>query len=427
MSDYEVRRFRPSLPGDEGYEATREWIGAVGSGFYDKRRSDDYAAKIAASYVADGRELTGAYQREPVPAGTLPAGVPVATFGTFRKTLNAGFGVLVPAHLITAVTVRTSHRRRGLLRRLMTEDLARAKADGVPVAALTASEASIYRRFGFGVATAERRITVTTGPRFGLAVPSDRRVEAADPAALLELAPEIFAKVHRVTPGSIDRQDRYRLAAGGQWDDDGGEDRALRAALHFGPAGEPDGYVTYAFRGWSHEPHTMDVHDLVAATPEAYLALWEFLGSLDLVRRVSWAEAPAEDPLAWALEDSRALKADAASDMLWLRILDVPAALTARRYGVDGTLVLEVVDGLGLAGGRYRLGVADGTASVEAADGEEPELVLDVAELASMYVGGVRATTLREAGRITETTPGAVLAADRLFAVERAARCLTHF
>ncbi|MEA5454344.1 GNAT family N-acetyltransferase [Sinomonas sp. JGH33] len=427
MNDYEVRRFEPSLPGEEGYERTREWIRAVGSGFYDKRRPDEYAAKIAACFVVDGRKLTGAYQQGSVPAGTLPSEVPVATFGTFRKTLNAGYGALVPAHLITAVTVRTSHRRRGLLRRLMTEDLARTKRDGVPVAALTASEASIYRRFGFGVATAERRITVSTGPRFRLAVPSDRRVEAADPTALLDLAPQIFARVHRVTPGSVDRQDRYRLAAGGQWDDDGGEDHALRAALHFGPAGEPDGYVTYSFRGWAHEPHTMDVQDLVAATPEAYLALWEFLGSLDLVRRVSWGEAPAEDPLAWALEDPRALKAEAASDMLWLRILDVPAALTARRYGVDGALVLDVADGLGLAGGRFRLRVADGTARVEEADGAEPDLVLDVAELASMYVGGVRATTLWEAGRIVEAKPGAVLAADRLFAVERAARCLTHF
>jgi predicted acetyltransferase len=426
--DYELRRFQPALRGEAGYERTRDWIRAVGAGFYDKRRSEDAVAKTAASFVEDGRELTGAYQLGPVPVGAPAAEVPVATFATFRKTLNAGYGTLVPAHLVTAVTVRTSHRRRGLLRRLMTEDLALAKADGVPVAALTASEASIYRRFGFGVATAERRITVTTGPRFRLAAASDGNVEVADPSALLELAPTIFERAHRSTPGSVDRQERYRLAAAGQWDrETAGDDATLRAALHYGPDGEPDGYVTYAFLGWEHEPHAMEIRDLVAATPEAYLALWDFLGSLDLVRRVVWHEAPADDPLAWALEDGRALRAEAAQDMLWLRILDVRAALEARRYGADGALVLEVTDGLGLAGGRFRFKVADGAATVSRADGEQPDLLLDVAELGSLYVGGVRATTLREAGRLTEISPGAALAAERTFAVERPAHCMTHF
>ncbi len=427
MGDYDVRRFRAALPGEDGYDQTRAWIRAVGAGFYEKRRSDEYVAKSAGSLVADRREITGAYQKGPVPAGALGPDFPVATFATFRKTLNVGYGVLVPAHLITAVTVRPSHRRRGLLRRLMSEDLTRAKHDGVAVAALTASEASIYRRFGFGVATAERRITVTTGARFRLAVPTDGRVESGDPAVLLELAPRIFARVHRATPGSIDRQERYRLAAGGQWDRDGGEDATLRAALHFGPDGEPDGYVTYAFRGWEHEPYTMDVSDLVAATPEAYLALWDFLGSLDLIRRVSWAAAPVDDPLAWALEDPRVIHAEAGQDMLWLRILDVPAAMAARRYGADGELVLDVVDGLGLAGGRFRVRVEGGIATVSDADGAPADLTVDVAELGSMYVGGVRATTLREAGRIAQAGPGAALAAERMFAVERPAHCSTHF
>lgn len=426
--DYELRRFPPSQQGEEGYQQTRDWISAVGAGFYEKRRSEDLIAKTAAAFAIDGRELTGAYQAGPVPLGALGAEVPVATFATFRKTLNAGYGTLVQAHLVTGVTVRTSHRRRGLLRRLMTEDLARAKADGVPIAALTASEASIYRRFGFGVATAERRVTVTTGPHFRLAAPTDGRVDAADPSVLLDLAPSVFERTHRVTPGSIDRQERYRHSAAGLWDrDGGGDDLALRAALHFDAGGSPDGYVTYAFHGWEHEPHTMEVRDFVAATPDAYLALWDFLGSLDLVGRIIWNEAPADDPLVWALDDARALRAEAAQDMLWLRVLDVPGALEARRYGADGSLVLDVVDGLGMAAGRYRLAVDGGTANVSRADGELPDLVLDAAELASLYVGGVRATTLREAGRISEENPGAVLEAERMFAVERPAHCLTHF
>lgn len=425
--DYKVRRFRAALPEDNDYDQTRSWIQAKGAGFYDKRRSDEFVAKMAATINADGRELTGVYQTNPVQFGTQSGSMPVATFAPFRKTLNAGYGLLVPAHLITSVTVRTDHRRRGLLRRLMMDDLARAKHEGVSIAALTATEASIYRRFGFGAATAVRRITVTTGPRFRLAVGTDKRIESIQPAALLEVAPVIFSRVHRMTPGSIDRQEDYRLAAGGQWADDGGEDTCLRSALHFGPDGEPDGYVTYYVRGGNQEPYTAEIRDLVTAKPEAYLALWDFLGSLDLVERVTWHKAPVDDPLAWALEDPRVLQVGAVQDELWLRILDIPAALSARRYSADGELILEVADGLGIARGLYRLHVEGGNASVSIVDEAEADLSLDVADLGSIYVGGVRATTLKDAGRIAETNDKAALMADRMFAVERPAHCLTSF
>ena len=427
---YILRRFAPGLPGHEAHGATRDWLRAVGSGFYDKARDDSYLDAVAAMYAADERELTGVYARGPVPAGTLGEHIPVATFATLRKTLNAGFGRLVPAHLITAVTVRTSHRRRGLLRRILSADLARAKADGVPVAALTASEGSIYRRFGFGVATSERTVTVDTTRRFALSAAPEGHVEAAEPSALLDLGPRIFARVHRLTPGSIDRHDRYRLAAAGRFSHDGGPDPALRAALHIGPDGQADGYVAYSFRGWDTEPYTVEVKDLVAATHAAYLGLWEFLGALDLVERVVWREAPADDPLVWALEDPRCVAAKAAQDMLWLRILDVESALAARAYDADGELVLTVTDPLSLASGTFRLAVEGGTARVtRLGPGEtaEADARLDVADLSSVYCGGVSPVTLAAAGRFTELRPGAALSALRLFAVERPAHCLTHF
>ncbi|WP_425441606.1 GNAT family N-acetyltransferase [Sinomonas mesophila] len=427
---YVLRRFAPGLPGEPGHAATRDWLRAVGAGFYDKARDDAYLDAVAAMYAADERELTGVYARGPVPPGTLGEHIPVATFATLRKTLNAGFGRLVPAHLITAVTVRTSHRRRGLLRRLMSADLARAKAGGVPIAALTASEGSIYRRFGFGVATSERSVTVDTTRRFALSAAPEGRVEAADPAVLLDLGPRIFARVHRLTPGSIDRHDWYRLAAAGRFSHDGGPDTAIRAALHLRADGQADGYVAYSFRGWDAKPYTVEVKDLVAATHAAYLGLWEFLGSLDLVERVVWREAPADDPLVWALEDPRCVGAKAAQDMLWLRILDVEAALSARAYDADGGLVLTVTDPLSLASGTYRLTVDDGAARVERlapGDAAGADARLDVADLSSVYCGGVSPVTLAAAGRFTELRPGAALEAMRLFAVERPAHCLTHF
>ena len=119
-TDYEIRRFRPQPASSPDYADTERWIEAVHYGFYQKPGRDELTARIAESSVADGRELTGAYETGPAAAPALDSGRPVATFATFRKTLNVGHGVLVPAHMVTAVTVRTDHRRRGLLRRLIS-------------------------------------------------------------------------------------------------------------------------------------------------------------------------------------------------------------------------------------------------------------------------------------------------------------------
>ena len=123
-----------------------------------------------------------------------------------------------------------------------------------------------------------------------------------------------------------------------------------------------DGYVSYKFAGWDTKPYTMEVVDLVAATDAAYLELWQFLGSIDLVERISWQDAPVDDPLPWALEDPRCVEASDHRDMLWLRILDAAQALGARRYSADGTLVLAVSDSLGFAAGTFALEVTGGEA-----------------------------------------------------------------
>lgn len=429
MADgYEIRRFRVADKGAPGYAQGIDWVHAVGFGFHDTRRKDEFVDKILAMYRLDDRELTGVYQTGEVAPHSLGANVPVATFGTLRKDLNVGFGRQLWTHMVTAVTVRGTHRRQGLLRRMMTEDLLAAKADGLAVAALTASEGSIYGRFGYGVATFERTIKVDTGPRFRLRHAAIGRVEIADRKVLLELAPEVFERVHRQTPGSIVRQDAYRQSVSGAIGRDGAEDEAIKCALHYDSAGSVDGYVSYKFAGWDTKPYTIELVDLVAATSSAYLELWQFLGSIDLSERVSWAEAPVDDPLAWALEDPRCIESSDHRDMLWLRILDTGKALAARHYSADGSLVLEITDGLGIAGGRFALDVREGAARVtKAPAGSRPDLSLDVGELGSVYLGGVCPVTLASAGRITEHVPGAALRARLMLAVERSPHCLTHF
>jgi predicted acetyltransferase len=426
--NYEIRRFRAADKGEPGYAQGTDWIQAVGFGFHDTRRNDEFVGKIMAMYRSDDRELTGVYQTGEVAARSLSADIPVATFGTLRKNMNVGYGRQLRTHMVTAVTVRGTHRRQGLLRRMMTEDLTAAKADGLAMAALTASEGSIYGRFGYGVATFERSVKVDTGPRFRLRHVASGSVEIADRKVLLELAPEVFERVHRHTPGSIVRQDAYRQSVSGTVGRDGSEDEAIRCALHYDAAGTVDGYVSYKFAGWDAKPYTMEIVDLAAATDAAYLELWQFLGSIDLVDRISWQDAPVDDPLAWALEDPRCIESSDHRDMLWLRVLDTAAALAARQYSADGSLVFEVRDTLGYAGGVFILGVSGGKADVtEAPAGSEPELSLDVADLGSIYLGAVCPVTLKAAGRITEHAPGAALKARLMFAVERSPHCLTHF
>ncbi|GAC1486138.1 MAG: GNAT family N-acetyltransferase [Pseudarthrobacter sp.] len=424
--DYEIRRFGAAVEGEPGYPEAERWVKAVSFGFHESTRTPEHVAKSLETYRVDQRILTGAYQRRDVAPRSLPADVPVATFGTLRKTLNIGFGRMLETHLVTAVTVRTSHRRRGLLRRMMSEDLALAKADGVAMAAVTASEGSIYGRFGYGVASFERTVKVDTTARFRLNHQPVGSVDVAEPKVLLDVAPEVFERVHRLTPGSIGRQEWYRQLASGSIAGDGKEDPAVKVALHYGPDGSVDGYVSYKFLGWDTEPHTMHVVDLVAATYGAYLELWQFLAAIDLVERVTWEEAPLDDPLAWALTDPRCIDSSDSRDMLWLRILDVAQALEARRYPGEGRLVLEVLDSLGLTAGTFALDVSGGEAAVEGVDAD-PDLTLDVSALSSIYLGAVCPVTMTAAGRIREHRQGASLQARGLFAVERDAHCLTHF
>ena len=294
----------------------------------------------------------------------------MATFGTLRKDLNIGYGRQLRTHMVTAVTVRGTHRRQGLLRRMMTEDLAAAKADGLAMAALTASEGSIYGRFGYGVATFERSIKVDTGPRFRLRHAPAGTVEIADRKVLLELAP---GSVRTRPPAHARDRSSGRTRTGSASPApvgrDGSEDEAIRCALHYDAAGAVDGYVSYKFAGWDTKPYTMEIVDLVAATDAAYLELWQFLGSIDLWtgsagRKRRWTT---RWPGRWRTRAASSPRTTATCSGCgsW-----TPAkALAARRYSADGALVLRSADALGFAGGTFTLEVSGGEAHVTAGSG----------------------------------------------------------
>lgn len=419
--EYDFRRFAPS--GSTVSPETRGWLQADAQGFHAKRFTEASLVRVSEGLVTDGQTLSGAYARSR-PEASLPAEYPVATFASFAKSLNVGAGRMLQAHLISSVTVRPTHRRRGLLRRMMTDNLADAAAAGFAVAALTASEATIYRRFGFGPAVWNRRIEVATDARFRLLTVPRGSCDQVDARALTEIGPRVFARFHAAQTGSVDRHVGIWHHVSGTVDSDGQEDRAVRAALHYDERGAIDGYVSYTVSG---DPGTVKLLDFVAGDDAAALGLWHYLASIDLADTVTWARARLDDPLTWALENPRLVTVTGVDDWLWLRILDPVAALEARPYAADGTLVLRVVDALGHASGVFRLSVTDAGATVTRDDTATADLELDAWVLGSLYLGGADPLTLAAAGQLTEHTPGSASTLRRLLAPDTPVYGITPF
>jgi predicted acetyltransferase len=426
VDGYRLRSFRPCRTDGPADEDTAAWLQATALTFHQAVPTAEHMARVSASFAAESRVLTGAYPAD-VPPGAWDVKRPVATYATFVKSMNVGGGGALDVHLIADVTVRATHRRRGLLRAIMSADLRRAAAHGTAMAALHASEATIYERFGFGPAVFARHVEVDTRG-FALRNPPAGRVEVTDPAALLGLAPQVFDRFHARTIGSITRQAFYPSKIAGIW----AEDRPLpdpfvRAALHYDPAGRVDGYVTYRVADRPGPPGAIDVIDLVSESPNAHLGLWEYLASIDLITLAGYRQAPVTDPLPWSVRDRRGFRVTGVEDVIWLRVLDPVAALRARGYGADGEVRIAIADPLEIAGGTYHLVVRDGAATVTATDEAEADVSMDVSTFGSLYLGGVRARVLAEAGRLTARSQAALEEFDALMAQEAMPHCITQF
>ncbi|MGY5013652.1 GNAT family N-acetyltransferase [Streptomyces sp. 900105755] len=343
----------------------------------------------------------------------------VATFRSFEQELTAVGGAILPADAISNVTVTATHRRRGLLTRMMSQDLAAAKERGDVVATLLAAEYRIYGRYGFGPATTLTEWTVEV-PRAGLdprwSRPEDGgRIDLVDGEDIRKLGPDLHERVRRSTPGAVSRSELWwQLHTGAvrfesEW-------KEPYFAVYRSAAGEVEGIAAYASdANWQgKQPYnTADVHWLLGTTPAAERALWHYLCSIDWITRVKSGWRSPDDLLPHYLPDPRAARVTNQADWLWVRILDVVRALEARTYDRAGTLVLEVADRQGLAGGRFRLDASPDGASCTPTTGT-PDLALDIAELASVWLGDQSVARLHALGRVQEERVGAAREADAL-------------
>ncbi|MFI7314730.1 GNAT family N-acetyltransferase [Streptomyces hygroscopicus] len=362
--------------------------------------------------------------------GVFDGGRCVATFRSFAQRLTAVGGADVPADAISNVTVSPTHRRRGLLNRMMEHDLRVAKERGDAVATLIAAEYPIYGRYGFGPAAwvTEWQVDV---PRAGLdprhSTPVDGgRIDFADADEVRKLGPALHERLRSRQHGVIDRSDIWWQINTGQRQFPGNPWTEPFYVFYRSPDSSVDGLLAYtADDHWegNKRPHnTATVLGLTAVTPAAERALWHFLLSVDWVTRVNTGRRAPDDLLPLLLADPRAAQVTSYADWLWLRPLDVPRLLETRTYPIEGSLVLDLRDGAGLAGGRYLLEAGpDGAAC--ATTGRPADLTMDIGVLGTLWLGDESAVRLAALGRITEERPGAAALADRLLRTPRRPWC----
>jgi len=406
-------------------ETLRELVGPLESAFAEPWTDSDYHDFLE---TAEPERVIAAFDRER----------PVATAGayTFRMTVPGGD---VGAAGVTLIGVMPSHRRRGILRSMMRYQLADIHARGESVAILWASEGAIYQRFGYGLATLTGGFEVeTTRAAFLRPVPGGGHIRLVDVDEATTAFAPIYDEVCSLTPGMLVRSEAWWRWATLHDPESmrGSRGPKFRALLELD--GRPAGYAVYRVKGdWDERgPRgTLTVQELVGRTPAAERALWAWVLSVDLIGQVKGVRQPMPTPLALMLAEPRRLGLTV-GDGLWLRLVDLPAALTGRTYATAGSVILEVRDAeIASNAGRWLVetsGSRDGDPSggLEAtvtSTTDEPDLVLDVADLAATYLGGVGFGDLWRADRIDARRPEALREADAMFASARTPWCPTMF
>jgi predicted acetyltransferase len=358
----------------------------------------------------------------------------VATLRTETRMLSVpGAGTATAdlrADALTNITVAASHRRQGLMRQMLTGSLRAARERGDALSILLAAEWPIYGRFGYAPATLSADYLLRRSRRGSACAGDPSRVRIVDSAEFGRIAPDVFARARRQRAGQLDR-------AGGWWDRVLGLGGFIPSpsmppnlCVHEGDGG-PDGIL-----GWKSDGAfglvppfgRVDVSWLSAATDEAYHNLWAYLTGIDIVDELRLSARPVDERVRWLLPDARTLVMTEQVDFLWLRLLDVPAALSARRYAGPGEMVLEVIDDGpdDFTGGRYRLAADGDDVTCERTD-RTADVVLDQRALASIYLGGFRLEGRALDGTAHEQNPGALARMSMMFSTPLAPWDATWF
>jgi predicted acetyltransferase len=368
----------------------------------------------------DLERWTNSFERERMHAALIDGEI-VGGAGAFTFDFTVP-GATMPSAGVTVVGVYPTHRRRGVLTAMMRAQLDDVHERGEPIAALWASEERIYPRFGYGMASQMGEISLR-GERAAFALPYEPvgRVRLVEPDEATALLPRVWDAARPRTPGFFARPAKW-------WEDrivlDPEERRhgagPKRFAVHE-TGGEVDGYAVYR-----HAPSfeagvstaKLRVNEAIAATPEATRELWRYLLDVDWTETVEAYLLPVDHPLFLLLAEPRRTRYRM-GDGVWVRLVDVGAALSGRGYAGDGRIVFEVRDAFcPWNEGRWKLEDAQATRT-----DDEPDLRLDVTALGSVFLGGFTFAELRRACRVEEAREGAVARADAMFRTDVAPWC----
>jgi predicted acetyltransferase len=399
---------------------------------------DEVAAWFATEAIGFGGFTVPAFvehERTVLPrdrmVGIWEGGRCIGVAGSYPFELTVPGGAAVPVVGVCDVAVLPTHRRRGHLTRMMRRLHDDARERGDAAAVLTASDGSIYSRFGYGVATSELHWEL------------DARAELSDPPQLdltgelrlgvdgAEAMAELWDRCRPLRAGTLSRSVAWWRAVLGPFEGWKGGGTVFTLVLS-DRQGELRGGVAYRLtpgvergvQAWTVEPL-----DVVTDDPKVEAQLWIELGRLDHVTRLAPRVRPVDDPLRWRLTDPRQLKVKALVDLLWLCPLDVACLLAARTYGTETSLVLAVEDPFDPeVAGTYRLDTgATGAACTRVDDVVAPDLRLGADALGAVSLGGTGVAALAAAGRIEECRPGALAAADAAFRTPLAPSNSTFF
>jgi predicted acetyltransferase len=393
---------------------------------------------LNAGFMRPKGDGEGDFHRERFPElgralGAFDGGRCVGTFRSFAQELTLPGGAVIPTDAITNVTVGPTHRRRGLLSRMMRQDLDAAVARGDAAATLIAAEYRIYGRFGFGPATAQRGKLIDKARAGGIDVPAEALEGSIELLTLDEYAkvgPELHERFRRTQPGAVSRTDFSHRMRTGQVANSPWPYKEPLVALYRDAAGTPAGLLAYRvteeeWRNWLPRETTLKVEDYYAVSAAAYAALWKFALEVDWIVRVSIKDLRLDDPLQLMLRDGRAMtdNGDSCDDFLWVRVLDVPKCFGARTYDVPGRFVFEVEDRMGYTAGRYAVEAAADGSAVCTRTADPAEFACDVSVLGALLLDHLPLRRLAAAGRVVELVPGALRNAERVLRADQHPWC----
>ena len=344
----------------------------------------------------------------------------VGTAHAFATKMNIPGGILNCA-AVDYVAVLPTHRRRGILTKLMKEQLTDIYERGETIAALHPSESLIYGRFGYGIGTYDENWEIDTRHSvYKTPIDYDGSFEFEKPSLVNESIPSLYETSMRNRPGSI-------LPTSDHWERIAGDTKVSNGNLQqyfhvkYLSLGKHKGYVRYSI-----DKDVVIVVDLMASSLQAHAALWRFCFDIDLIWKVKASRRPTDDPLLFMLTDPRRLTRNV-KDSLWIRLIDVQKALESRSYNVTGTLVFKINDAFCSWNDEvFELEIQSGGVHCSVSK-KSPDLVVDVSDFASTYLGTIGFSKLKNSGRLEEHTQGSVNLADQMFNSELSPWCPYSF